>query len=115
MKMTLKKFIESYEVDVDVRTDFADTFKTYSGVERGAHIAFCPGDKLTAEGKKQWSSIMDLEVDVDGLDAVVHIPNADEETMEQMQTDVMMLFYTFAGYVRTSFYVRMIEEEECYD
>lgn len=109
--MKLKDFIEKTDMDVDVCTDYSDTFVSESGREMDAYIAFCPGDKLSAEGRAKWADIMDLEVEVVDCDAIVHIPQAPEPVMEKMQTSVMMLFYTFAGFVSEKFYNRMVEEQ----
>lgn len=109
-EMKLKEFIENYDLEVDVSTDYADNFTDENGKEWGACISFCPGSKLSEQGKKRWAEIMDLNVEVDGCNAVVYIPNADEKVMEKIHTDVMFLFYTLAGHVSSSFYEQMIEE-----
>lgn len=108
MKMTLKELLE-IDIDVDVSSDYADTFHADNGREMDAYIAFCPGDKLTSEGHTRWDSILNLEVTITDCDAVVHIPNTHELIMEKIHDEVFMMFYTFAGCVSEDFYKRMIE------
>lgn len=111
--MKLKEFINNPDLgDIDVYSDYSDVFCDRCGREREAGICFVQGNRLTAEGEKEFSNIMDLEVELDpDCTATVHIPEGTEEEMDKIQNDVFFFLYAIAGYVSEDDYNKWFIEE----
>ena len=100
--MKLKELLK-LDIDVDVSDDYADQF--YDGDRCfDSIIAFVGPCKLTEAGQERYKNIMDLDVDVDESTAIVHIPENEDEKMEEMEKEVMLFFYAVAGYMSEDLY-----------
>ena len=100
--MKLKELLK-LDIDVDVSDDYADQFED-GGRWFDSIIAFVGPCKLTEAGQEKYKNIMDLDVDVDESNAIVHIPEDEDEKMEEMEKEVMLFFYAAAGYMSEDLY-----------
>ena len=107
--MKLKELIK-LDTDVDVSDDYADQFED-GGRWFDSIIAFVGPCKLTEAGQERYKDIMDLDVDVDESTAVVHIPEDEDEKMEEMEREVMLFFYAVAGYMSEDLYEEYFGKE----
>ena len=87
-KMTVREFLTKCEEDVDVCTDVIDH----------GEVAYCPVILLTDDGEKEWSDILDLNVDVNYRwnVAVVECPT------EELDDRAWDFFMSIAGYCSDS-------------
>ena len=107
--MKLRELIK-LDTDVDVSDDYADQFED-GGRWFDSTIAFVGPCNLTDAGKEKYKNIMDLDVDVDESTAVVHIPENEDEKMEEMEREVMLFFYAVAGYMPEDLYEEYFGKE----
>ena len=106
--MKLRELLK-LDITVDVSDDYADQFED-GGRWFDSIIAFVGPCHLTEAGKEKYKNIMDLDVDVDESSAYVHIPENEDEKMEQLEKEVMLFFYAAAGYMSESLYEEYFEE-----
>ena len=85
------------DIDIDV----------YDNVCEELGIAFVGPLKLTAEGKKRFEPIMDLEVEMHDNCAIVQL--SDENWRDQLD-DCCTLFNSAAGYCASSTYDKWFKE-----
>lgn len=96
----------------DLCLDYSDSFCDRYGREREFVIDFVQGNRLTAEGEKKFSNIMDLEVELDhDSTATVHIPKGTEEEKNEIKYEVFFFFFALAGYVGKNNYNKWFVEE----
>lgn len=102
--MKVKELLK-LNINVDVGNDYSDEFTDDCGNEGFcALIAFCGPQELTDKGKKHFARALEFDVEVDESNACVHIPEGDQDQMEEDNTLAMMLFYGASGNVPCSFY-----------
>lgn len=107
--MKLRELLK-LDIDVDVSDDYADQFED-GGRWFDSIIAFVGPCHLTEAGKEKYKDIMDLDVDVDESSAYVHIPEEEDEKMEELEKEVMLFFYAAAGYMSEDLYEEYFEEK----
>ena len=105
MKMTVKEFVKLWEDgthnDVDV----------YDNVCEELGIAFCGSVKLTSEGKKEFSDVLEYEIDVDEDECYAIIDIDDEEGIWQKKLKrAKQFFYSVAGYCNDENYNKWFKE-----
>ena len=97
--MKLANFIfvcNENNLDVDVYTDYTDDLE----------ICYCGDEEfgLTEEGRKEFSAILDLEVEwTEGQSVAVVLIN-DKENAEELNDLLVKFFSACAGHVYESFY-----------
>ena len=95
MKLSSFLFVcNENNLDVDVYTDYTDELE----------ICYCGNEEfgLTEEGRKEFSSILDLEVDwTEGQSVAVVLIN-DKENAEELNELLIQFFSACAGYVSTT-------------
>lgn len=94
------------EIDIDVYDDVCEELA----------IAFCGPQKLTEEGEKKFSEVMDYEIEInphsygDMPAAIVLIDDPDEDVWEDRLGKAKEFFESAAGYCACSDYDRWFED-----
>ena len=95
MKLSSFLFVcNENNLDVDVYTDYTDELE----------ICYCGNEEfgLTEEGRKEFSAILDLEVEwTEGQSVAVVLIN-DKENAEELNELLIQFFSACAGYVSTT-------------
>lgn len=91
-KMKVKELLNR-EIDIDVVDNVCEEL----------YIAFCGPVKLTEEGKEQFKSILDIDVEFDGSIAVIDVESTGDQ-WESVLRSVKKFFQAAAGYCSVTNY-----------
>lgn len=105
-KMTVREFLNLSE-DIDV----------YDNVTEGLAIAFCGPIYLTDEGEKEFSEILDFEIEIIrdyhyGDTAIVNVDSPDEKVWKKKLKLAIRFFHSLAGYCADEDYAKWFIEGE---
>ena len=98
--MIIKDFIKK-EIDIDVYDDVTDELA----------IAFCGPLILTEAGEKEFSDVLDYEIEEHSNCAIVHVDDADENVWKKRLNRAIVFFNSAAGYCSVSEYEKWFQDD----